>query len=139
VLSADWWVYSFSGLSRADAGGDASTAATLPVPGGRDEPATAEAEAGAAADAIDTRAYDPRFAGTRFGVALHAALEHADFAAWRQWLPGDAAPADEARTIARALRAEGFPADVLDDGVALVTRLVGNTLRVVLPEGVQLC
>jgi exodeoxyribonuclease V beta subunit len=143
VLASDWWVYSFSGLSRADGGSDSSTAATLPLPGGRDEPAGPEAGAGyveaAYTEAADAGDFDPRFAGARFGVAMHAALEHADFAAWRRWLPGDDAPADEARTIANALRVEGFPADVLDDGVALVTRLVGNTLRVVLPEGVQLC
>ncbi len=141
VLSSDWWVHSFSGLSRAETGGDASTAATLPVPGGRDEPAATDTEAVAADAGADAGGadFDRRFAGTRFGVALHAALEHADFAAWRDWLPGDAAPAGEADTIAKVLRAEGFPADALDDGIALVTRLVGNTLRVVLPEGVQLC
>jgi exodeoxyribonuclease V beta subunit len=138
VLSSDWWVYSFSGLSRADAGSDPSTAATLPVPGGRDEPAGPEGGA-VDAEAPDANDFDPRFVGPRFGVAMHAALEHADFAAWRGWLPGDDAPANEARTIANALRAEGFAAEVLEDGVALVTRLVGNTLRVVLPEGVQLC
>jgi exodeoxyribonuclease V beta subunit len=143
MLSSDWWVYSFSGLSRADGGSDSSTAATLPVPGGRDEPAAPETGAAyteaAYAEAADASDFDPRFAGPRFGVAMHAALEHADFAAWRRWLPGDDAPADEARTIASALRSEGYAADMLDDGVALVTRLVGKTLRVVLPEGVQLC
>ena len=137
VLSSDWWVHSFSGLSRAEGGSDASTAATVPVPGGRDEPAMPDA--GAALAEAPVADFDPRFAGPRFGVALHGALEHADFAAWQRWLPGDDAPADEARTIARALRAEGFAADVLDDGIALVTQLVGKTLRVVLPEGVQLC
>ncbi|GAB3311324.1 UvrD-helicase domain-containing protein [Luteimonas notoginsengisoli] len=139
ALSHDWWVYSFTQLSNADAGNDPSAAATLPVPGGRDEPAASED-----VDAPDADAFDPRFAGTRFGVALHAALERialqpAGFAAWRDWQPGDAAPAGQARVIADALRAEGYAADVLDDGIALVTRLVGATLRVPLPEGVRLC
>ena len=133
VLSSDWWVYSFTQLSNADAGSDTSVAATLPVPGGRDEAAAPDDEA------LGVDAFDPRFAGARFGVALHAALEHADFAAWRGWLPGDAAPAGEARTIAGALRSEGYAAGVLDDGIALLTLLIGKTLRVLLPEGVQLC
>ena len=135
-LSHDWWVYSFTQLSNADAGNDPSAAATLPVSGGRDEPIAPEADA--PDDTHDAAGFDPRFAGPRFGVALHAALEHADFAAWRDWQPHDDAPADEARIIAAALRAEGYAADMLDDGVALVTRLIGNTLRVALPEGVQL-
>jgi exodeoxyribonuclease V beta subunit len=137
ALSHDWWVYSFTQLSNADAGSDPSAAATLPVPGGRDEPAAPEDAA--LADTPDTDAFDPRFAGTRFGVALHAALEHADFAAWRDWQPDNDAPADEARTIAAALRAEGYAADALDDGIALLTRLIGQTLRVAMPEGVRLC
>ena len=130
--SADWWVHSFSSLTRkAGPGEDASTSATLPAPGGRDESATDEDET--------APVYDPRFAGPQFGVAMHTALERADFAAWREWLPGDPAPADEAATIARALREQGYSEDLLDDGIALVTSLVGRTLRVVLPEGVQLC
>ncbi|MFC7301478.1 UvrD-helicase domain-containing protein [Cognatiluteimonas weifangensis] len=144
ALAHDWWVYSFTQLSSAEAGDDPSAAATLPAPGGRDE--LAAPDDGAADDVRDISAaaatdaaFDPRFAGPRFGVALHAALEHADFAAWRGWQPGEDAPAGEARTIAAALRAEGYAADVLDAGSALVTQLVGHTLRVALPEGVRLC
>lgn len=130
-LSHEWWVHSFSQLARADAG-DARAASTLPAAGGNDEP---EASQDAPADTD----FDPRFAGNRYGVALHAALEHADFAAWRDWRPGQDAPGDEAATIARALRAEGYGADVLDDGVALTTRLVGHTLTVPLHAGTRLC
>ena len=103
----------------------------MPAPGGRDEPAPTEAD--------PAPVHDPRFGGPQFGVAMHAALERADFAAWREWLPGDPAPGDEAATIAKALGEQGYADDLLDDGVALVTSLVGRTLRVVLPEGVQLC
>src|SRR5690606_8419010 len=134
ALSGDWWVYSFSGLTRkTGAGDDASASATLPTAGGKDEAAPPEDDAPAA------QAYDPRFGGTQFGVALHAALERADFAAWRDWQPGDAAPADEAATIERALREQGYADDLLDDGIALVTDLAGRTLRVPLPEGARLC
>ncbi|MBS0199470.1 MAG: exodeoxyribonuclease V subunit beta [Proteobacteria bacterium] len=129
-LANDWWVYSFSQLAKADAG-DASSTATLPATGGHDEPDTAE-------DAVDD-GYDPRFGGNRYGVALHAALEHADFAAWRDWKNDDEAPLGENAIIAKALRDEGYGADVMDDGIAQTTRLVGQTLTVGLPEGVRLC
>jgi exodeoxyribonuclease V beta subunit len=128
-LRNDWWVYSFSQLSKAEAG-DASSAATLPVAGGNDEPEAPD-------EAVET-AFDPRFAGNRYGVALHAALEHADFAAWRDWRAGDAAPGDEAAVIGDALGKEGYGADVLGDGIALTTQLIGETLTVTLPEGVRL-
>lgn len=131
ALHADWWVYSFSQLAKAEAG-DASSAATLPAPGGNDEPDLAEA-------AGEAEAFDPRFAGNRYGVALHAALEHADFAAWRGWQAGDAAPGEEAGVIAAALGGEGYPEDAMADGIALTTRLIGHTLTVALPEGVRLC
>jgi exodeoxyribonuclease V beta subunit len=132
-LSHDWWVYSFSQLARADAG-DASSAATLPVPGGNDEP-----EADPHAEPAPDETFDPRFAGNRYGVALHAALEHADFAAWRGWQAGSAAPGEQARVIADALGQEGYGQEAMADGIALTTRLVGHTLTVALPEGVRLC
>jgi exodeoxyribonuclease V beta subunit len=132
VLSSDWWVHSFSSLTRKTGPAeDASTAATLPAPGGRDEPATTDGD--------QAQVHDPRFGGPQFGVAMHTALERTDFAAWREWLPGDPAPGDEAAIITAALREQGYADDVLEDGIALVTGLVGSTLRVVLPEGVQLC
>ena len=130
-IDNDWWVHSFSQLSKADAG-DVAAASTLPASGGNDEP---EADADAPQDEV----FDARFAGNRYGVALHAALEHADFAAWTRWHAGDAAPAEEARVIADALGAEGYGAEVMDDGIVLTTRLVGQTLTVALPEGMRLC
>lgn len=144
-LAHDWWVYSFTQLANADSGHDgavvADAASTLPVAGGGDEPAvpdTVPSSPASAEDAVDT-AYDPRFAGNRYGVALHAALEHADFAAWHDWRNGMPAPADQRDPIAEALNASGYGADELDDGIALTTQLVGHTLTVALPEGVRLC
>jgi exodeoxyribonuclease V beta subunit len=131
-LSHDWWVYSFSQLAKADAGIETASAATLPASGGNDEPDGAE-------DVVIDTDFDARFAGNRYGVALHAALEHADFAAWRGWRVGDDAPNAEADVIADALGKEGYGADVLEDGVALTTQFVGQTLTVALPEGVRLC
>ena len=131
-LTHDWWVYSFSQLAKADAGIDTASASTVPASGGNDEPEAAD-------EVMVDAAFDPRFAGNRYGVALHAALEHADFAAWRDWRAGDAAPNEEATIIADALGKEGFAVDIIDDGVALTTQFVGQTLTVPLPEGVRLC
>ncbi|MFT3897537.1 MAG: exodeoxyribonuclease V subunit beta [Thermomonas sp.] len=130
-LANDWWVYSFSQLSKADAGIETASAATLPASGGNDEPD--------APDELVETAFDPRFAGNRYGVALHAALEHSDFAAWKHWRSDDGTPGGEIQVIADALRGEGYGADDLDDGIALTTELVGNTLTVALPEGLRLC
>ena len=130
-LANDWWVHSFSQLSKADAGIETASIATLPASGGNDEPDAPD-------EALEF-AFDPRFAGTRYGVALHAALEHADFSAWCDWREGDIAPNGEPAVIADALGAEGYGSDALDDGIALTTELIGNTLTVVLPEGTRLC
>jgi exodeoxyribonuclease V beta subunit len=130
-LTNDWWVHSFSQLSKADAGIETASIATVPASGGNDEPD--------APDELVETAFDPRFAGNRYGVALHAALEHADFAAWRDWREGDIAPEAEIAVIADALRKEGYSTEDLDDGVALTTDFIGNTLTVALPEGVRLC
>lgn len=136
LLSADWWVYSFTQLANAEAGTDPSAASTMPLPGGRDEPE--QDDTADNSELIET-VFDPRFSGSRFGVALHAALEDADFSAWRDWRPGDVAPTTETGLIEQTLRKEGYSADELDDGVALTTTLVGHTLTVTLPEGIRLC
>src|SRR3546814_9196758 len=113
----------------------ASSSATQPAPGGEDEPAAdADVDAGNDADA-----FDPRFAGTRFGVVLHDVLEHTDFARWTAWTPGAPAPTGEdAELIAERLRAGGYPAEDIDDGIEVLTPLIGHTLTVALPEGVRL-
>lgn len=133
ALPHDWWVYSFTQLAHAEAGGDASSASTQPAPGGRDEPVAAEAEA-----APGTDAFDPRFAGSRFGVVLHDVLERSDFTQWRAWTPAAPVPAAERALIEDRLRAGGYPAGDIDDGVALLTPLIGQTLTVALPEGLRL-
>ena len=137
ALASDWWVYSFSQLARADSG-DTSAAATLPAGGGKDEPDAA------GAGTADEAGFDPRFAGNRYGVALHAALEQLalapdGFSAWRGWRDGASATGAQQALIAEALRMQGYAEAAIDDGVALSTRLIGRTLTVVLPEGVRLC
>lgn len=135
-IAPDWWVYSFTQLARADSGGDPMAAATEADPGGEDEaPATDPTVAEPITTAVDEPPPDPRFSGSRFGVVMHAALEHADFAAWRGWRAGDAAPAGQDAVIAQALREAGYEQDDIADGVAALLPLVGHTLTVALPEG----
>jgi len=131
-LASDWWVYSFTQLANADGGGEVSSAATQPAPGGQDEPAVA----------VDTNedstVFDPRFSGARFGVVLHDVLERSDFGRWSQWAPGNAAPAVDADIIVERLRAAGYSGEDIDDGLDVLTPLIGQTLTVRLPEGVRL-
>lgn len=135
-IAPDWWVYSFTQLARAESGGDPMAAATEADPGGEDEaPATDPAAAEPAIPATDDTPPDQRFSGPRFGVVMHAALEHADFGAWRGWRAGDAAPAGQDAVIAQALREAGYEQADIADGVAALLPLVGHTLTVALPEG----
>ena len=133
ALHGDWWVYSFTQLSNADAGQDRSSAATQPAQGGRDEP-----DAATPADAPAAGSFDPRFAGSRFGVVLHDVLEHADFGRWRNWRPGDPAPEAERGNISAALGRGGYGSADIEDGAALLATLAGHTLTVALPEGTTL-
>ncbi len=143
---ADWWVHSFTQLARADAGEDTSAAtAVLGERGAEDEPTdarAAELQTPGAHPEDALPAADARFSGTRFGIALHEALESLDFADWRDW-HGDtrasqAADIDTA-PLRRALAAGGYAEPELDDGTALLASLVGRTLTTTLPEQLRLC
>ncbi|MGE8215525.1 MAG: exodeoxyribonuclease V subunit beta [Stenotrophomonas maltophilia] len=132
----DWWVYSFTQLAHADAGHDTDAAATeIPAPAA-DEPAGMDlAVETEPATPTGEDVIDPRFMGSRFGNVLHAALENTDFALWADWLPGQPAPGDQAQVLRTALGEDGYADEDLDDGVAVLTALVGQTLTVPLPEG----
>jgi len=131
----DWWVYSFTQLAHADAGHDTDAAATeVPAPAA-DEPAGVDLTLDTEQPAVPLEEIDPRFMGSRFGNVLHDALENTDFAQWGGWQAGQPAPGEEADILRASLRAEGYAEDDLDDGVALLTALVGQTLTVPLPEG----
>jgi exodeoxyribonuclease V beta subunit len=137
-IAPDWWVYSFTQLAHADGGADPLAAATQADPGGEDEAPASDVDGVPDAVATPAAAVDPRFAGSRFGVVMHGALEHADFAAWRDWQPGDAAPAGQDAVIADALREGGYADAEIADGLDVLVPLVGHTLGTVLPEGVRL-
>lgn len=131
----DWWVYSFTQLAHADAGHDTDAAATeVPAPAA-DEPAGVDLTLETEQPAVPLEEIDPRFTGSRFGNVLHDALENTDFAQWGGWQAGQPAPGEEADILRASLRAEGYAEEDLDDGVAMLTALVGQTLTVPLPEG----
>nr|WP_262923188.1 exodeoxyribonuclease V subunit beta [Stenotrophomonas maltophilia] len=136
----DWWVYSFTQLAHADAGSgsDIEAAATeLPAPAA-DEPVGAELPLEPAlpdpAATEEAAPVDPRFMGSRFGNVLHEAMENVDFAAWGAWQPGQEAPEGQAAVLRKALREEGYADADLDDGIAVLVPLVGQTLIAELPE-----
>ena len=133
----DWWVYSFTQLAHAEGGHDTAAAATEDSGGAADEPAQVDvdAELPTEATAAQPEVFDPRFAGSRFGNVLHAALENVDFGVWCDWRPGGHAPEGQGEIIAKAMRADGYIDEEIDDGVALLTELIGQTLTVILPEG----
>ncbi|MCC4622065.1 exodeoxyribonuclease V subunit beta [Xanthomonas cassavae CFBP 4642] len=135
-IAPEWWVYSFTQLANADAGAatDPMASATVVGSGGTDEPAASDA----AAAVTEAEPFDPRFAGNRFGVVMHDVFERCDFAAWQHWRPGAPAPEGQAAPITEALQRGGYAQDELDDGLRMLTALIGNTLTVILPEGTAL-
>lgn len=124
-LRRDWWIHSFSQLHRQHGHGAQALAEETPAD---DERPLALPEA------IDPAAL--RFSGTRFGNALHHALEHADFAAWRD--VDDTIPDGQRTVLVEALRSQDYIEADDDAGVAALAPLVARTLNAVLPEGVCL-
>ncbi|GAB1594919.1 UvrD-helicase domain-containing protein [Lysobacter claricitrinus] len=138
ALARDWSIYSFSALARLGSG----SVETLLPRGEReealDEPLVVDARIDAAAELVAAAADDARFAGARFGDVVHAAFETVDFSAWRDWRDG-APPDGQQDALVAAFRGEGYSQPEIDDGLPLLTALVGNTLTAVLPEGARLC
>jgi exodeoxyribonuclease V beta subunit len=126
-LRRDWWIHSFSQLHRQRPHGTHALH--------EETPATDERPL---ATAVVIPAVDPRFRGERFGNAVHHALEHADFAAWRDH--ADASPPSaELPVLLAALQAQDYGEADSADGVRELTRLVADTLNAPLPEGGRLC
>ncbi|MEO8161901.1 MAG: PD-(D/E)XK nuclease family protein, partial [Arenimonas sp.] len=117
-LDRDWWVYSFSQLAREDSG--------------------AEEVRGAEDEVEPPPLQRSRFSGTRFGNALHGALEAIRFADWREW-QGALPPTGQLEPVREALRREGFASESdLDEGLPILTFLIRETLNAPMPEGTQL-
>ena len=130
TLRRDWWIHSFSQLHRQRPHGVQALA--------EEAPAADELPLGGLAAAPPAR-----FAGTRFGNALHDALEHCEFARWRN-ADGLSVPEGEQRALRSGLERHGYGRDDLDAGVRELAPLVARTLNAPLPLGgdgehVRLC
>lgn len=123
TLVRGWWMHSFSQLHKGR-----PYSGHVPV-----EPAPADDEA-------HSVSIDKRFTGTRFGNALHHALEHADFVAWQDHDAAAAPPPTQQQVLIDALRAFGYR-DKAEQGagIAALSQLITRTLNAQMPEGIRLC
>ncbi|MGH8125997.1 MAG: 3'-5' exonuclease, partial [Rhodanobacteraceae bacterium] len=122
-IERDWKTWSFSRLVRGQARGEVAD----PGPGHGDAAPTGEAQNG------------PTLAGARFGSAVHAALEHADFAAWRD---ANGIPETQRSLVVRSLRAQGLPEPrtvSIERAMAQVGECMRGALNVRLECGARLC
>ena len=117
ALRRDWWVHSFSQLHRQAPQGLHALQEETPAD---DERGATSAPALA----------DPRFAGPRFGNVLHHALEHTDFAAWRDHA---GLPDGQRDGLLRAFAAFGYREDEALAGLPLLVPLLSNTLHAPVP------
>ena len=124
LVRRDWWVHSFSQLSREEPGTEPDA---IDEQGAEDEPIVP--------DAIEP-VISP-YIGARFGNALHGALETIDLARWRDWR-GDAPPPGEEEALHHALGANGYVDEDISGGIRPLAALVRDTVNVRLPEGVRL-
>lgn len=124
-LHRDWWIHSFSQLHKQQSHGVSVMIETLP--------ADDEAPLAAAVSA-----HPRQFFGSRFGNVLHHALEHVDFATWRDHV-GERPPASQERFLIEALNSQGYPQRVHEAGLRELAPLVARTLNATLPEGLRLC
>ncbi|WP_242111660.1 UvrD-helicase domain-containing protein [Luteimonas aquatica] len=127
-LQRDWWIHSFSQLHQHKAQGAHALAEETPADDLEPPRRGGEAPAGA----------DARWGGTRFGNALHHALEHVEFAAWRD-LDGDPVPDEQRAPLLEALRSQHYREPEFEAGLRALAPLVARTLNAPLPEGVRLC
>jgi ATP-dependent exoDNAse (exonuclease V) beta subunit len=118
TLRRDWWIHSFSQLHRQRAHG-----ILVPV----DEAPADDERPLAVLELAPTR-----FGGTRFGNALHQALEHVDFARWRD-CDVDVVPEGESRHLEQALREHDYPDSDIADGMRELSAMVARTLNAALP------
>ncbi|MGH8156263.1 MAG: PD-(D/E)XK nuclease family protein, partial [Rhodanobacteraceae bacterium] len=128
AIERNWRTWSFSRLVR----GEARSSEADPAPGSGDA-------SRAIAEETTSLVRTPVIAGPRFGTAVHAALEHADFAAWRD---AEGIPEAQRELIARSLRAQGLPAPgtvSLDHAVLQVGACMHGALNVRLACGARLC
>ncbi|SFL11046.1 UvrD-helicase domain-containing protein [Lysobacter sp. cf310] len=130
-LPRDWWVHSFTQLTREDAGSRVQDER-----GAEDEP---EPLALPAPSELPIDVMELRFSGSRFGNAVHTALERCDFAVWGDWRRLRLVPEGQEPLLRTALHEQGYTdADIDSGGLDTLARLVGATLTATLPEGARL-
>ena len=113
-LQHDWWVHSFSQLNRGQ------RELELDLPADRDDSALPViAESGP----VEVMAW-PR--GADYGNAVHAMLEHADFAAW---CDAETPPAKQLELVLRHLRQAGFSGSELAQAADATGRLLLDSLH----------
>jgi exodeoxyribonuclease V beta subunit len=117
-LRRDWWIHSFSQLHRQRPHG--AQALIDEAPADDERPL-------AIVDAPPSR-----FGGTRFGNALHQALEHVDFARWRD-CDGETIPDGERVHLEKALKDQDYAGEDIVDGAQELARLIARTLNAMLP------
>lgn len=124
-LYRNWWIHSFSQLHKQQSHG-----------------ASVMVESRPADDEVPLAASTPLqprlFAGSRFGNVLHHALEHVDFAAWRDHT-GSVPPAGQREFLINALNSQGYAEKLHDAGVRELVPLIANTVNAELPEHLRLC
>src|SRR4249919_3831258 len=123
-LRRDWWIHSFSQLHRQHAHGAQALV----------EDAPADDERTLLVPELPVDPASLRFSGTRFGNALHYALEHVDFAAWRGG-DGSAIPEGQRPLLEDALQSQDYVESDFDAGVRELAPLIARTLNAALPEG----
>ncbi|UHQ20484.1 UvrD-helicase domain-containing protein [Lysobacter sp. KIS68-7] len=123
-LRRDWWIHSFSQLHRQHAHGAQALV----------EDAPADDERTMLVTEIPVDPASLRFSGTRFGNAIHHALEHVDFAAWRGG-DGSAIPEGQRPLLEAALLSQDYVESDFDAGVRELAPLIARTLNAALPEG----
>ncbi|HET6914007.1 MAG TPA: UvrD-helicase domain-containing protein [Rhodanobacteraceae bacterium] len=149
AVERDWRTWSFSRLVRGESRGNESD----PGPGNGDTLVPASDASLHMSVPLPVFCYVPFLesgvppprttvavlAGARFGTAVHAALERADFDAWRD--VGEA-PETQRDLIVRSLRAQGLPEPgtvSLERAVDQVGYCMRNALNAPLACGARLC
>ena len=113
-LQRDWWMHSFSQLHRQRVHAVHAPVDEAPAD---DERPLASLDAGPV-----------RFGGTRFGNALHQALEHVDFVRWGD-ADGTRIADEDVAILRKALAEQDYASSDLDDGIGELALLVARTLN----------
>lgn len=114
ALKRDWWVHSFSQLNRGERDRQVDIAA---------DHEDASVPAVVASDVVEVVSR-PR--GAEYGNAVHAILEHADFAAWRS---AESIPESQLPLLQQHLRQAGYSGRELEQAQVATGRMLLDSLN----------